>query len=170
MIAQLGGLDNGLVEPVAYHVRSDDPLDSFLDGTGGYLATENKPAVVVVHAPVVQLQFGALRFNRVFIIGVIGVGDKAFADGIRLSNNIIGDDGAVFVAMSFQLIHIGFGVRVEMTDTVVVGSFCKGRTVRLTGKYTALGIHNPWLAEQGAGEEFKVEAYLADKLLRNGTV
>ena len=42
--------------------------------------------------------------------------------------------------------------------------------VGLLREDTALVVHNPGLAEEGAGEEFEVETYLAEQCLRNGAI
>ena len=52
-ITHLGGLDHRGISPAGDHIGLDIPLDGSLGRTGGYIGTDDEPAVGVVHTAVI---------------------------------------------------------------------------------------------------------------------
>ena len=124
----------------------------------------------MVHAAVIQFQFAAERADGYLIIGVVGTRGEAGAHGIGMGNDIVGHDGAVAFAGEALRVGLRAFAGVEVARTGAVGRADFQRPVGLLGIDAALVVHNPGFAEERAGEEFEVEAYLADEFLRNGAV
>ena len=89
-IAHLRSLDDGPVAPDVVDGRRDEPAHSTFRGALGNLAAKNKPAVVVVHATVVELQLTGERLYRELLAGIVGTRSKDAAFGIGCSDDVIG--------------------------------------------------------------------------------
>ena len=103
-IAHLRCLDDGGVSPRLIDGGRDEPADGSLRNPRRNLTAKHKPAVVMVHATVVELQVASQRLHRQPLTTVIRAGGKLATDGVRRSNDVVCTEGAV--ACSVQLCEV----------------------------------------------------------------
>ena len=171
-IPHLRGLDHGRIGPSRNHVGLDVPLDRALGRPGGYLGSDDEPAVGMVHTAVVQFQIGLREaLDGQSAVGIVGTGGEGLAHGIRFGNDRIGRVRAI--ALADEMLDIG-PLRLRgliVADAQVdITLLLDHRPVRLLGIDSLLVVHDPRLPEQIAGKELDVEARAAQQCLRHRLV
>ena len=102
---------------------------------------------------------------------IVGTRGKAFAFGIRQSDDIVGNNRAINV-LADEITDVGKWLAFRMIVACMfhVGLGQEQRTIRLLRIDAALVVHYPWLAKEYAWEEFHVEASLAYEIIRDWAV
>ena len=170
LIPHLRHLHHGLVQPVLDHVGRDDPPDRALDRALRDLGGEHEPAVVVVHAPVVQLEVRSLALHGKAAGRIVGPHGKAPSHRVGRGDEVVCDHGGVarlVVARELPAVRAAVDLG-QVAGVVVVGGLLQRRAVGLAGEDALLAVHDPRLAEQVAGEQLQVEAQLARVFRRDG--
>ena len=171
MIADLRDLHHRRAEPAGNDIGLNDPTDRALGLSLRNLAAEHEPSVIVVHAPVVELERRALAFNREAAVCIVRSAGKALSHSIGFRNQVVCHDGIIPLVISRKEFtgNAAFRHR-ELAGVVVIGLLAHRRAVGLAREDALLAVHDPRLAEQLAGEQLHVEAELPCKFRRHRAV
>ena len=169
-IAHLRGLHHRRIGPAGNDRGLDIPFHRPLRRPGGDVGAEHKPAVVVVHAAVIELQGRrAQRANGQAAGRVVRAGGEGLPDGVGLGNHGVRRERAV--ALADEVLDVGRRrVRgLEIAHTLVdIALLRQHRSVRLLRVDALPVVHDPGFPEEVAGEELEVETGAADEGVGDG--
>ena len=169
-ITHLRGLHHRRIGPIGDHGGLDVPLHGALGRTGRDVGAQDEPAVVVVHAAVVQLERSVVLegLDGQAAVRVVRTRGKHLAYGIGLGYDGIRRERAV--ALSDQMFDVRVG---SVLGTKVAHALIDITLLRQQGGVGLLGIdsllvvHDPGFAEKVAREEFDIESCAPEKLVRD---
>ena len=167
MITDLRSLYHCRIVPTFRDARCDHPFHSSRRRTLGNLATQDEPAVVMVHTTIVKFQVTSQRFNGQTCIRIIRTRREFSSYGIRLGNDVIGNHRTI--ALTVQLSHIGlltFTCEV-IARMLAVGGCLQQRAIRLLRIEARMVIHHPGLTKERAREELQIKTYLTQQKIRH---
>ena len=90
LVTYLRGLYDRLVAPLLIYLGCNDPAHGTFCGSLGNLTAKHKPAIIVVHASVVELQVAGKRLYSQFLTGIIGARGELAAFCIGRSDDVVG--------------------------------------------------------------------------------